>query len=228
MHGDIYVGSLISDSSYLVHHGVLGMKWGIRRYQNKDGTLTAQGKSRYGTTSALRRTLRGMANTTLGQKLAVRMNKGYREDRKEIKSAYLEKKSKLNKNSSKYKENLKSLNDDYKKTKGEAATAAADAIYGRQSHELNKKIQTESIGKSVAKSILMGGYGSLKHSQARTSDMDRTTSAAIGIVTGFADRALYNIPSVVDSFSFSQNYVTKQDKEQVSSYRKSQRQKRKR
>lgn len=34
---------------YLVHHGILGMHWGIRRYQNKDGTLTAAGKKRYST-----------------------------------------------------------------------------------------------------------------------------------------------------------------------------------
>lgn len=31
----------------LFHHGVRGMKWGIRRYQNKDGTLTPAGKKRY-------------------------------------------------------------------------------------------------------------------------------------------------------------------------------------
>jgi len=30
----------------LEHHGVLGQKWGIRRYQNKDGSLTAEGKKR--------------------------------------------------------------------------------------------------------------------------------------------------------------------------------------
>jgi len=31
----------------LYHHGILGQKWGIRRYQNADGTLTAEGKRRY-------------------------------------------------------------------------------------------------------------------------------------------------------------------------------------
>lgn len=32
----------------LCHHGVKGQKWGIRRYQNEDGTLTEEGKARYG------------------------------------------------------------------------------------------------------------------------------------------------------------------------------------
>ena len=32
----------------IAHHGIKGQKWGIRRYQNADGSLTAEGRKRYG------------------------------------------------------------------------------------------------------------------------------------------------------------------------------------
>lgn len=35
------------NNRYLMHHGVLGQKWGVRRFQNLDGSLTSAGKRRY-------------------------------------------------------------------------------------------------------------------------------------------------------------------------------------
>lgn len=50
----------MNNENYLAHHGIKGQKWGIRRYENPDGSLTEAGKARYGRSQ--RRSFRKSSN----------------------------------------------------------------------------------------------------------------------------------------------------------------------
>lgn len=52
----------------LVHHGVKGMKWGVRRYQNKDGSLTPAGKKRYSDFEYAQETTKSVKTNSDGSK----------------------------------------------------------------------------------------------------------------------------------------------------------------
>jgi hypothetical protein len=70
------------DYSFLCHHGIKGMKWGVRRYQNEDGSLTSAGKERYSTSKGKIPTARPKTVTDNGtgvkKREAVKIKEKYR------------------------------------------------------------------------------------------------------------------------------------------------------
>lgn len=156
----------------LYHHGIKGQKWGVRRYQNADGSLTAKGKKRYSNKEikqdrdAIRKELasHGASNLT-----------------GDAKKAYIEN-QKIEKRIDYLLKNYEFDGDD-----GGGGRTAADRKAGAKYMELSEKYaHNEDIidaqrNKQVTKA-LVDKYGEKRIDQFKTAENVKTGAAVVAVV----------------------------------------------
>jgi len=123
----------------LQHHGIKGMHWGVRRFQNADGTLTSAGRQRYDT---------GYAKSP--RKIAKEQKKYDKQYKKNYAQAYNRAASYLN-------QNMDSINKKWEKEFKGYSNWADSPKYEKYAAEINDMFKTtfnqsmeELIGKRPA------------------------------------------------------------------------------
>lgn len=127
----------MDDNYELMHHGIKGMKWGVRRYQNKDGSLTAAGKQRE------------RAKTKGWSKEAKRANTIKRKNVHQMTNKELQELNKRQELESKYRQNNPSTI-----ARGMKAAAAVATTMGTVATIYTNGDRLVKIGKSVANRLI--------------------------------------------------------------------------
>ena len=142
-----YIG-MIECSPDLYHHGITGQKWGVRRFQNEDGSLTGAGEKRYGSLKGSLR--RGMAKVySVNEKhYSKRGNKIMANANKMAKEQMLKKADEADKEKQRLKndpEHQKKVAERRKKAAiigGSIAAAGLAAYGGYKIHQINQNKTT--------------------------------------------------------------------------------------
>lgn len=160
------------DWNSLAHHGIKGQKWGVRRFQNEDGSWTAAGQQRYGKEFKSR-------NSLLGISLRTRLTDSDRffglgsDDLKQGRAAY-------------YENRVNRLSSKKNKSRHDKAALAKAKLKLRAQKAANENRETYNDRSSIAKlwvqNKLMGTNAAERYRDARARGSKRVRSMIEGLM----------------------------------------------
>ena len=141
------------ESNYLAHYGILGMKWGVRRYQNADGSLTSEGKERYGSgkdvkgsISTKAKTARNILRSDSGSRSSKALKEARRKDMDELSTQELREINNRLNEEQRYLNLTRGMTSSGKKFAAQLGTSIATGIITGIAIEAGKKFVKAKLG----------------------------------------------------------------------------------
>ena len=162
------------DNEYLTHSGVRGMKWGVRRYQNSDGSLTEAGKKRYA------RDQRENAGKKKGNRVGeADPNRWIKED--------LERTRRLTDESSNLSNKLKSINDSSARNKKRVKMDLSNMTDKEMRDQINRAFLEKQYNDMFAPQKSSRGREYVGKILETAGSVLAVTSSALGIALAIKD-----------------------------------------
>ena len=196
---------IYTEYDYLAHHGVKGMRWGVRRYQNYDGSYTQAGLKRY----------------NIAKKNLDASSEAYSNAKKQYKAGTITKLD-LNRAKNEYEEDKRTEKKYYKNLKINKLADQGKALYNRGVTITNNYDQESLISAaSVTAASLLNNYGQTKAAIAVATG-GIAVSAGLGIYHAYQNkrlRAYYShshLPMPEDKTSKKETLVATKNKPSTS------------